>query len=630
MIPLLKLDNKEVQSKGTFGKFLERLNSLGVAERISVSITIALIASLLAWWLLGLASVQRLIETYTQQQPLDIENIRMMPEIWARMSIGIIVSGIVACLSPLMYRRQSVFFQTFFALTIIGLTFVRLLQYPVGCDDVYHDYRYVLNLATRHTLDYNPPEHVMGFTSHLHILLLSLLSIVTQCKQIDLLSPCFNMVLDTASFVMIVNLLKRLTRSSSLGLIAGFVFAFSPYAINEVWTGKETSLVTLLAIASLTALHSRRLQLFAWTCALLFLARPEGIFWLTCGFLWMRKYFSKALFRSWLVPILVCGGWFAFLYWYFGTVMPQGAIGRAHMFHSKYSPGDSTPGFLLSTIGTSCLGYLVVPLVSPIEFVLSYTRFIPVWCAQACYLGKTVTSLVALGFLRAAGERRACLRFYFYCLSAILLFQIAMNPWTYSWYASWYSLLPSIVVPYAIMFLEKLVRKQPQLGLTKIVAYSIATYLVIQGPLLTHTLLQWDDSQSRLMQYKIAANMFDRLAFPPKEIATIEPGVMGYCLPTVKMLDLGGLLSKEAVAFFPVPLNERTEAKVWCSIPPKAVLALKPDFIVFFDCFAQNGVLNNREFLTQYQLVYFWRAKVWGSNGLYAYKKRIRPEPEED
>lgn len=620
-----------MQSKGLLSKLLERSNKLGVAERISVSITVILSASLLCWWLVGLTDVQRAIEVFAQQTPLDIENARMMPQIWSRLPMGVIVAGIVACLSPLLYRRESLLFQVVFGLSIIGLTVVRLFQYPIGCDDVYHDYRYVLNLSSLHTLDYNPPEHVMGFTSHLHILVLALLSLITQFKDIEILSPCFNVFLDCVSFALIVNLLTRLTRSSGLGLIAGFVFAYCPYAINEVWTGKESSLVTMLTVVSVTALHRRRLMLFAWTCVLLFLARPEGVFWLACGLLWTRVHTQpKALVRSWLLPGLLALGWYGFLYWYFGTLMPQGAIGRAHMFHSKYSPMDSAPGFLLSVVGTNCIGYMLVPLLSPIEFGLSFLKVMPMWCAQACYLGKTVTTLFALGLLRAAGNLRSCLRFYFYAISLILLFQIIMNPWTYSWYGCWFAFLPSVVVPFSILFLQRLVRTQPKWSAPRIMAVALCVYLVVQGPLLQRILLQWDNSQSRLMQYRIASGLLERLALRPKEIATIEPGVLGYYLPKTKMLDLGGLLSKEAVPFFPVPTNERTDHAVWCSIPPKAVLSLKPDVIVFFDCFAQNGLLRNKEFLTQYQLIYFWRANVWGSNGLYAYKKRIRPEPDED
>ena len=105
-------------------------------------------------------------------------------------------------------------------------------------------------------------------------------------------------------------------------------------------------------------------------------------------------------------------------------------------------------------------------------------------------------------------------------------------------------------------------------------------------------------------------------------LATWEPGVLGYYLPGSEIIDLGGLVTDETLQYYPVPLSERSRREVWGSIPAQAIVEMKPEQVIFFDSFADNGLLKNKQFLETYKLSQFWPLELWGGHGLFLFERQ--------
>jgi hypothetical protein len=82
-----------------------------------------------------------------------------------------------------------------------------------------------------------------------------------------------------------------------------------------------------------------------------------------------------------------------------------------------------------------------------------------------------------------------------------------------------------------------------------------------------------------------------------------EVGVLGYYLPEVTVIDGAGLVSPQAVAYFPVPETERLAAGIG-AIPRGLVQDYQPDMVITLDFFIANGLLNDEWFQENYTLVY--------------------------
>jgi hypothetical protein len=124
--------------------------------------------------------------------------------------------------------------------------------------------------------------------------------------------------------------------------------------------------------------------------------------------------------------------------------------------------------------------------------------------------------------------------------------------------------------------------------------------------------------------YESAAKYLNAKEEPLPVVATAEPGMFGYTYRG-PVLDLAGLVSDEVMGYFPVP-PEQASPSASFSIPPRAVSDLKPRYVLFYDTFAKNGLLNDPFFLKSYVEEKFWPLEIWGSRGLFLYQYRAASE----
>ncbi len=103
---------------------------------------------------------------------------------------------------------------------------------------------------------------------------------------------------------------------------------------------------------------------------------------------------------------------------------------------------------------------------------------------------------------------------------------------------------------------------------------------------------------------------------PQTRIAAADIGVVGY-ESGISILDTLGLISPEAVAYYPLP----DEAYVIpYAVSTELILAERPDYLIVLEVYARNTLLRSAAFDAQYELYKTWPTDIYGSNSLLVYR----------
>lgn len=541
-----------------------------------------------------------------------------------------------------------------FGLVAQVLVMSRCLQLPMTLDDPYIDFRYVQNWL-KGMFDYNPGLRIQGYSSPLH---LAVVYVATKTAQLlpsltagglhpAAISQNINIFLQICNLILVFAVAERGLKSRVFAIVAATVYTCGASSTLAAIDNKESALMQFLILLSLLAAVTARYQKWCpYTAMALSLTRPEGIIWTVREVLSDVIDGGVATIKRWLPTIVVIGAWYAFACSYYGTVIPHGAMGRANMFHSSPTLTVHACPFILTTLGIDTFKHLFIYWPTSSDF------FAPIFTFEQLAKG-----MVAFILLVAYAHRHEWLRSYAYNAIAIFAFFAAFDPWMFSWYYSWFTLIAVLILPLmaqtacAVIMSAKsaLAKKSGNVIFSwlKLGWGAALLLLVILPQLLDINLINWfsapegkresikhymrarvsevlfvaNPAIERLSLYKEAAAFIAARSGAQGTLATWEPGVLGYYLPQTKVLDLGGLVSDEALEYYPVPVNDRTRKDVWGSIPARAVIALKPDRVILFDSFGNNGMLKNRAFLESYRLVKFWPMKLWDGEGLLLFER---------
>jgi hypothetical protein len=473
----------------------------------------------------------------------------------------------------------------------------RCLQFPIAYDDSYIDYRYVHNLVWHHSFDYNPGLHVMGFTSHLHLFVLSALSALFRCDDIALLSQQLNVLCQCASALLLYGFIRK-QLGTSCAVISGLLFAFDAFMITECAYGKETSIVVLLILLVLIAHEKKNATLYAWANSLLFLARPEGIVWLgtaLCTQLWERRKLSTL--KTWVIPLAVVSCWIVFLILYFGTVIPHGALAKARIYPRRPPIASAVE-----------LGAVVSNFIAPLSFrngghpLRQYVAIKALHTPES-YVFVIIAGVIVLSALLWLGLRFRWLRVYALGAVAVACFFAFTNPSMFTWYYCWFALLPMLMGPCLISLVARRLKGVVR-GLAPV---ALALYLVsvpiFQSPYvvpgLPFPVFVWEDHQQRLLSL-LQATMWVKSNYGhDKLLAVLEPGIIGYYYEG-PVLDLDGLVSDEMLKYYPLKPG-LLPSGVIINIPVPSIHDLSPVWLIFFDQIGYN-LTRDPEFLSRYAL----------------------------
>lgn len=431
---------------------------------------------------------------------------------------------------------------------------LRLWQCPVAQDDSYIDYRYVQHWLAGQ-FDYNPGEHVMGFTSHLHLFTLWAICSLFHTQIVDMVSYYLNCALDTISTIFLYFFMLKVYGRAVPAFVGALFFAVSDFNCSQIISGKETALVNLVLILCLWSLKTSRLAILPWCANALFLLRPEGI--LSCLLILAAalKIRGRAAFKSFIVPCALTGAWYAFLLFYFGTVMPHGMIAK----HKVLLAGPFFPVFLggFTAVGNiitnSTLGVLLPGLEK--------NPFLPI----------AVISLV----YTAWRFKEPCFVLYKSIVMVQLLFLLLTQPQFFGWYFCWFALLGPIllaqltadawpetttgrIIPIMIM--------RATLCLVMIVDFRTAFFF---APYV------WLPYWERGVVYREAALYLQDLTKGKEVIAASDVGLLGYFY-TGPVLDVMGLISDGILNYYPI----KTYHGYGYLIAPECISALRPKYLL--------------------------------------------------
>ena len=514
-------------------------------------------------------------------------------------------------------KGQALALYSSLAFFLFYLVLTRTLQFPWNQDDAYIDFRYVINWVQNVSFDYNPGERAMGFTSHLHLAMLTPLALVFKSIDLPIISQSLNLGLQIISFYLTYYLVRAVTSSPVAAAIGAALLALYPYNIQETMGGKEAMLVSTCMLVCLLGIHHKRPHLVAWFSAFIVLTRPEGGLWMLLTMVWSYKHYKIQALKSWAGPLaMLCAvaGW---LIMQFGTVVPHSFVGKSNMFYKPPPMMDMV--LILRRLGDGCfVPELIMPLDPVVSYVLDFFRL----------YGGTLVLLAALKFLNTG-----CLRFYSIAVLAYFILISVANPYLFPWYLAWFSLVPSLLLPVLYLKLKairletsenKNAKKGNAIFATCLIFYLGAIQIIEQPTRLTAGLpavsFFWSGAYKRLIIYRKAAEHAKRL--DPEEKAVLaapEIGVLGHYYRG-PILDLGGLVSNEVIKYAP-PSQAIREGTSLFSIIPETISDFKPRFLVTDGFFGKKGLYKSEFFEKEYRVAEFFPHQLW-SEGIYLYERK--------
>jgi len=103
-------------------------------------------------------------------------------------------------------------------------------------------------------------------------------------------------------------------------------------------------------------------------------------------------------------------------------------------------------------------------------------------------------------------------------------------------------------------------------------------------------------------------------------VAAGDVGALGY-FSNARILDTVGLMSPEATAYYPLDPSLYT---ISYAIPPQLILNQKPDYVVFLEVYGRLGLLQDAQFIDDYQLIQQIDTDIYGSRWLLVYQRRAQ------
>jgi arabinofuranosyltransferase len=491
---------------------------------------------------------------------------------------------------------------------LIGLVAIaaRIIPGPRTVDDAFITYRYAQNLLAGHGLVYNPGQAVLGTTTPLFASLLAVIGSVLGGTQAPFpwISLILSAAFDALSCWLLISIGRHWNRAG-VGLAAAAVWAVAPMSVTFAIGGMETSLVVLLLLAIAHAHFTSRHKAAALLAALALLTRPDTLLFIApIGLLRLMAlvqpmddrptWAEAALFA---VPLLA---WGAFAFGTYGTPFPNSVAAKSVAY---VLPPEAALVRLLQHYATPFLGHLTFGN----------------W-----WIGVGLLFLLPLYFLGSAAlihKERSRWAMMVYPLVYFIVFA-AFNPLLFRWY-----LTPPLPFYFLGIFagVNRLASdlKRPAI----LTVFSILAVLL--------TLRGWtvrpDHGPSRpapQMAYIGLEEVYRQVAEdlvaemePGYRLAAGDIGVLGY-ITGEQILDAVGLISPEAVDYFPLP-DEYYVANY--AMPPDLILEELPDVLVTLEVYVREGLLQDPRFEAQYHLWRTYETDIYGSEGMLVFVRNAAP-----
>jgi hypothetical protein len=291
---------------------------------------------------------------------------------------------------------------------------------------------------------------------------------------------------------------------------------------------------------------------------------------------------GRAALKSFIVPCGVTLTWYCFLLLYFGSILPHGMIAK----HKVLFAGD----FVSTIFGDlTAVGSMVTD--SSLGFIMPALGW---WSFIAC---------AALAFVYAYVRfKEPCWALYRDLALAQLIFLLVVQPRIFSWYFCWLALLGPILV--AQLAADAWPRAKTARSLWLMLPYRAAICLFMFVYLCTGFSVipyNWVPYLERGVIYRQAALFLMDKTQGKETIAASDVGILGYFY-TGPIIDVMGLISDETLKYYPIKTNHGLKYLV----PPEAISALKPKYLMAPICHCQGMLLDDADFRQHYTEIKRW------------------------
>lgn len=395
-------------------------------------------------------------------------------------------------------------------------------------DDAMITYRYAENIALGYGFVYNLGEPVLGTTTPLYTVLLSLPILVGIPPWYFSLG--LDCLLMTGLLWMVLRVVWR-----DLGVAAttaaALAIAHSPFLLMPLG-GMETAVFMFLCYFALRCATVGLTRAAALLAFLSFATRPEGavtmmLVALMAAIEWKPLRFNRQCWKSWAILGGCTGAYIAAITWYFGSPIPQSVV-------AKHFQGAVAGGVLF-------IDDFFANQFMPMDHIIG-SRFFSPWGILE-YVGLIVV-----------WRRSANLRPFIVWLTCYVLFMMAGKAPSYLWYYTPLYPIRMVLLGVAglaiVEWVMRALKYQP--ATWSRVAYTAAV-LIATGVI--NLKVQFDIHKDFVLnryptvyykKYEEAGKFLGRRAAPHEEVMAGEIGYLGY-FSKIRLFDIIGLVSPEAL-----------------------------------------------------------------------------------
>ena len=392
-----------------------------------------------------------------------------------------------------------------FLIPLVAMLMARIVMaytIPEAAEDAYITFRYARFFAEGHGLVFNPGQRVMGFTSPLWTVWMSL-GFLLHLSPI-VWSRVSSIAADAVTLVTVVAMLRTSVSRASAWVFGAF-FAGWPYFSAMAASGMENGVMFMLMAVS-AALLWRRHALGPLALAALALSRPEGFVVACLLAVTARRrdaLIAAALVAAGLIPLAL----------YYGTVIPQSVFAKSHIY--------GTPGPLA---GKTWWGWLIPRPFERIGKVVEYGHLVVI---AVLFTPALIAGVPRLWAVRTSGIAQLALAGLVVWISYALL-GVA--------YFYWYMMVPLAgLALVAAAGLPAIVRGAP---------VYIATAVLIFGVYVDAMSVYFSRTDIEYMGFGGVADYLNAHSRIGEKVLLEPIGIVGYNCPLV-LVDEIGLVSPQ-------------------------------------------------------------------------------------
>jgi hypothetical protein len=519
----------------------------------------------------------------------------------------------------------------------LGAIWIRWNAGARTIDDSYITYRYARNILAGKGFVYNPAEHVLGTTTPLYTLLLSIIALPLGGADANFpqISLILNAVVDGLNCYLLFRLGEKL-HSHKVGAATSLAWAIAPYSVTFSIGGLETSVYIFCLLNASYGYITKNIQKSALFSSLACLTRPDAlilVLLLTIDYFLaqIQLQFSikkrqlkfrcqsstKELQQSitslmiFMIPVTL---WVLFSTYYFRSPIPNSMVAKSVAYRLpaytaliRFLQHYATPFFenLILHSGAILIGLFIYPslaLFGSIQILRNHPRAFPVllfpWLYFAAF--SIANPLIFRWYLTPP------LPFYFLTIfsGASSLLEYILQSIHHA--QTQKTILPTLANSVLLFFIPTLFVSQawalhPDHGLPK------------PAPRMA-----WYQLELLYAQAATYINSITPSSATDIVIAAGDVGVIGYYTQTI-ILDTVGLNSPQTLRYYP------TDEKFYVinyAIPPKLINDYLPEYVVILEVYGRKGLLVDPTFRKNYQLDVKLDTDIYGSDGLLIFSRK--------